>query len=53
MNIFIPQLFEEKYWSSRTVLSETINEINSHNYSLHQLQALNDVDEEKDVTFSY
>ncbi len=53
MNIFIPQLFEKKYWSSRTVLSETINEINSHNYSLHQLQALNDVDEEKDVTFSY
>ncbi len=53
MNIFIPQLFEKKYWGSRTVLFETIKEIHSYNYSLYQLQALNDVDEEKDVTFSY
>lgn len=53
MNIFIPQLFENKNWSSKTVLSETVTQINSYNYSLFQLQALNDVDEEKDVTFSY
>ncbi len=53
MNIFIPQLFEKKYWSSGTVLSETINEIHNYNYSFYQLQVLNDVDEEKDVTFSY
>ncbi len=53
MNIFIPQLFEKKYWSSKTVSSETINEIISYNYSLYQLQALDDIDEEKDVTFSY
>ena len=53
LNILIPQLFENKNWSSNKVLSETITQIHSYNYSLYQLQALNDVDEEKDVTFSY
>ena len=53
MNILIPQLFENKNWSSNNVLSETISQIQDYKYSLYQLQALNDVDEEKDVTFSY
>ena len=53
MNILIPQLFENKNWGSNNVLSETIMQIHSYSYSLYQLQALNDVDEEKDVTFSY
>ncbi len=53
MNIFIPQLFENKNWSNNNVLSETIRQIHSYNYSLYQLQMLNDVDEEKDITFSY
>ncbi|MBA2562097.1 MAG: TIGR04282 family arsenosugar biosynthesis glycosyltransferase [Chitinophagaceae bacterium] len=53
MNILIPQLFESKNWSSNNVLSETITQINTYNYSLYRLQTLNDVDEEKDVTFSY
>lgn len=53
MNILIPQLFENKNWGSNNILSETIMEIHNYNYSLYQLQELNDVDEEKDVTFSY
>jgi rSAM/selenodomain-associated transferase 1 len=52
MNNLIPQLFENKTWGSN-VFSETVNDILHLDHSMHQLCQLNDVDEEKDVTFSY
>lgn len=51
MNILIPQLFENKTWSSSQVYLQTVDEIWSLNYSLHELNMLSDVDEEKDITF--
>lgn len=53
MNISIPQLFENKNWSSSNVFSETVNEILHLDHSMYQLCQLNDVDKEKDITFSY
>jgi uncharacterized protein len=53
MNVFIPQLFTGKRWSTDTVFQETLAEIKSRNYSTHQLPVLNDVDTPGDVSFRF
>ena len=53
MNVFIPQLFAGKNWSTNKVFHETLTEIKSFNYSIHQLPVLNDVDTPGDITFRY
>lgn len=53
MNVFIPQLFTGKSWSTSKVFQETLAEIKSSNYSLHRLPVLNDVDTPADVSFRF
>lgn len=53
MNVFIPQLFNGKSWSTSKVCQETLEEIKSGNYSMFQLPALNDVDTPEDVSFRF
>jgi rSAM/selenodomain-associated transferase 1 len=53
MNVFIPQLFTGKSWSTNKVFHETLTEIKSFNYSMYQLPVLNDVDTPGDVNFTY
>lgn len=53
MNVFIPQLFTGKSWSTNKVFHETLTEIKSRNYSMYQLPVLNDVDTPGDVSFTY
>ena len=53
MNVFIPQLFTGKSWSTNKVFQETLAEIKSSNYSLHRLPVLNDVDTPADVSFRF
>ena len=53
MKKLIPELFTDKIWGSSTVFSETIRNIHELELSVDLLPVLNDVDEEKDVTFDY
>jgi rSAM/selenodomain-associated transferase 1 len=53
MNVFIPQLFTGKSWSTNKVFRETLTEIKSFNYSIYQLPVLNDIDTSEDVSFTY
>ena len=53
MNIFIPQLFTRKSWSTDKVFEETLADIKSCNYSIYQLPVLNDVDTPADVSFRF
>lgn len=53
MNNFLPQLFEEKNWSSPTVYKMTSEQLKNLRIPFYSLPILNDVDEEKDVTFNY
>jgi len=46
-------LFENIIWSSNIVFNETIKQIEKRNLTLFLLPILNDVDEEKDITFDY
>jgi hypothetical protein len=46
-------LFENITWSSSSVLNETNKQIEQQKLSLFLLPSLNDVDEEKDITFDY
>ena len=46
-------LFENITWSSNSVFNETIKQIEKRNLTLFLLPILNDVDEEKDITFDY
>ncbi len=48
---FIPELFENKKWSSDTVYVDTIEQIKKLNYKLSALELLNDVDVESDIDF--
>ncbi len=51
MNTFIPELFDNKTWSSSTVYDDTINQINDLKLSVSTLRLLNDVDVESDIDF--
>jgi len=46
-------LFENITWSSNSVFNETIKQIEKRNLTLFLLPILNDVDEEKHITFDY
>lgn len=48
MRQFYPFLFEEKTWSSDTVYSSTIEQLEMHQISYKQLPILNDIDTEED-----
>jgi uncharacterized protein len=52
MRLFFKNLFDGIAWSSSSVLAETIKKVQQQNLSVHLLPVLNDVDEEKDITFS-
>ena len=53
MSSFEPQLFDNKNWSSSTVLQQTVEQLNDLGIEHHQLITLSDVDEREDVNFSY
>jgi hypothetical protein len=46
-------LFKDITWSSSRVFNETNKQIEQQKLSLFLLPSLNDVDEEKDITFDY
>lgn len=46
-------LFDNKSWSSSTVFADTLKDIEQLGLTYAVLRVLNDVDEEKDITFSY
>jgi uncharacterized protein len=49
----IKDLFSDIEWSTKNVFIETVNKINTQGLTCHLLTWLNDVDEEKDITFRY
>ncbi len=49
MKHLIPELFRNKSWSSSTVLTHTLADLQRLNLSCKQLPTLHDIDEEKDV----
>lgn len=51
MNQFIPELFDNKKWSSTSVYADTINQIKKINKKFYKLPLLSDVDEENDIDF--
>jgi uncharacterized protein len=52
MRFFFKNLFDGITWSSSSVLAETLKKVQQQNLSVHLLPVLNDVDEEKDITFN-
>lgn len=48
---FIPELFDNKTWSSNTVYADTIKQAGQLNYTFQSLITLNDVDVESDIDF--
>lgn len=53
MNTFLPQLFENKNWSNPGLFNDTIKQLSQLNILYRTLPVLNDVDEEKDISFAY
>lgn len=51
MNQFIPELFDDKKWSSGSVYEDTVNQIKKMDKKFFSLPLLNDVDEENDIDF--
>lgn len=52
MNHFIPELFDDKRWSSSSVYEDTVNQITSLGKTFYSLAMMNDVDKESDIDFS-
>ena len=48
MNFLIKDVFENKKWSSNSVLSDTLTDLEKNNRSYHLLPELNDIDDEED-----
>lgn len=48
-----PALFENIHWSTSGVLAQTMKVCNEQQLTFFLLPVLNDVDEEKDITFNY
>ncbi|GAB5416406.1 MAG: TIGR04282 family arsenosugar biosynthesis glycosyltransferase [Crocinitomicaceae bacterium] len=53
MRSMIPQIFENKPWSTDGLLELTVNELNSLGFSCTQLRTLNDVDTIDDLKASW
>jgi uncharacterized protein len=53
MKKLIPELFQNKNWSTDTVAKDTINDFKRLELSFAQLPALTDVDEEKDLPLHF
>ena len=49
MNTFFPNIFENKTWSTETVLEEAILDIKNSNQSFDTIETLSDVDYEEDL----
>jgi glycosyltransferase A (GT-A) superfamily protein (DUF2064 family) len=49
MNRLIPNFFQNKKWSTSSVLQETVSDANSLNLSLEFLPTLSDIDELDDL----
>jgi len=49
MNYFIPQIFDEKNWSSHTVFSDTRKQLENFQISYDVMITLRDVDRESDL----
>lgn len=52
MKRFIPNVFENKSWSTPRVLEETVDELKDLRYSVHLLTTLNDIDTLNDLRAS-
>jgi rSAM/selenodomain-associated transferase 1 len=52
MNIFAPQLFNNKNWGGNTVYLDTISQVNDLHYNIKSLIVLNDIDVESDIDFN-
>ena len=53
MNQWIPQVFENKPWSTESLLKITLNELESLGFSSSTLQTLNDIDTIDDLKASW
>lgn len=53
MSTLHPYLFENIQWSTNRVFNETLEIIRENNLSISLLPELNDIDEAKDITFTY
>lgn len=49
MNRLHPELFENKQWSTSSVLADTLEDLKNKHCSYHLLPELTDIDEEKDL----
>ncbi len=49
MSTFYPQLFEQKEWSTSSVCSQTVRQLQEENISYQLLPELNDIDTESDL----
>jgi len=49
MSRYIPELFEQKVWSTKTVGSDTIEDFKNLHLDYHVIETLNDVDTEDDL----
>lgn len=45
----LPELFEEKKWSTESVLKEAVETLNTHGFCFELLEELNDIDNEDDL----
>jgi len=52
MNRFIPEVFDNKVWSTSSVCGDTIEDIKGRHCSYHLLPTLKDVDNESDLPLS-
>jgi len=49
MNRFIPEVFENKRWSTSSVCNDTFDDLKRLHYSYHLLPTLHDIDNESDL----
>ena len=49
MNSFIPELFDNKQWSTSTVCQDTVDDFKRFGYSYQRLPVLHDIDTEADL----
>jgi len=49
MSQLVPELFQNKQWSTETVTADTVADLKKLNYSYQKLPALTDIDNEEDL----
>ena len=53
MSSYFPELFDEKKWSTETVLQDTVEQLKQMDVTYFKLPLLSDVDEPEDINFEF